>query len=169
MKYFVLILFFLPSLSFGALSITQASSTHALGFDAVGDFTGLSEVRIFAPGTPAVNYARTYACAVFSYPSFHPNVATNNLSFSIRPSQLFNNNSTASTPSATYINYYNCFTNGVHTVGIFSNSGATSASASDTIYLEQLPLDYKWTFVLLFLIGALLAVLRPVISKLTLR
>lgn len=169
MKYFVLILFFLPSLSFGALSITQASSTHALGFDAVGDFTSTTaELRIYAPGAPAT-YPRNNACAVFTFNHFHPGFSTNNVNFSIRPQRVQGINLATAMATVTNLDTYQCKVNGVYTVGIFTNAAATSALSSDTIYLEQLPLDFKSTFMLLFLIGALLAVLRPVISKLTLR
>lgn len=167
MKFFLFLLFFIPSLT-NAFNIVQASSTHALGFDIeLVDFAPASEIRVFY-GTPA-SYTRINACSVYSFNSFIAGSALNDLYIHIRPSILRNSNQVAVNNTTNYVNYYNCSTRGTYTVGVFNNVSATSPISSDTIYLEQMPLDFKQVFMLLFLIGALLAILRPLISKLTLR
>ena len=169
MKYFfILLLFFFP-LTSHAFDVVQASSTHALGFDISDvDLSGIaSEIRVFAPGISV--YSRNNACAMFVAPFGLPNQDIDDNYVFIRPVSVSVNNYYHNNIVANIYAHYNCRQAGVHTVGLFTGAGDVSLDASDTIYLEQYPLDLRSLIILLFLVGAMLAVLRPVISKLTLR
>lgn len=173
MKYLFLIPFFFFPLTAHAFNVIQASSTHALGFDIEDiDLTGISsgEIRVYAPGSRGT-MNRSTSCATYSFTTMNPSGDNNDIFVSIRPqNQMYVPFTTsANFTTAQVLNFYNCIARGTHYVALFSNISDTSAEASDTIYLEQYPLDLRSTIILLFLVGAMLAVLRPVISKLTLR
>lgn len=174
MKYlFLLIAFTIPSITFGAFNVIQSSSTHALGFDIEDiDLTGISsgEIRVYAPGSRGTTN-RSTSCATYSFTTMNPSGDNNDIFVSIRPqNQMYIPfTTTANFTTAQVLNFYNCIARGTHYVALFNNITDTSPEASDTIYLEQEALDHRSVFVIIFLIGALLAVLRPVISKLTLR
>lgn len=170
MKYLFLIpFFFFPLTAHGAFNVVQASSTHALGFDISDvDLSGTaSEIRVFPPGISV--YSRNNACAMFVAPFGLPNQDIDDNYVFIRPVSVSVNNYYQNNIVANIYAHYNCRQAGVHTVGLFTGAGDVTLDASDTIYLEQYPLDLRSLIILLFLVGAMLAVLRPVISKLTLR
>lgn len=169
MKYLFLIPFFFFPLIAHGFEVVQASSTHALGFD-ISDVdlsSTASEIRVFPPGISS--YSRTNACAMFIAPFGLPNQNIDDNYIFIRPSMVTVNNFNLNNLVAGVYAHYNCRLSGVHTVALFTAAGSVTPSASDTIYLEQYPLDLGSTIILLFLVGAMLSVLRPVISKLTLR
>lgn len=172
MKYlFSLFLFFFLPFSAHAFNVVQATSTHALGFDIEDvDLTGSTmEIRVYPPNTST--YSRTLACAFLTAPyAVNAQSGINDIYLQVRPRQIYHSAITGfSSLTGGSMLQYGCLQRGIHTVALFDSNTDTSPNVSDTIYLEQNSLDLSSTIILLFLVGAMLSVLRPVISKLTLR
>jgi len=161
---------FLPTYAFASLTVSVDRSTHALGFDVLlTNASSSSEVRIFPPySTGPRDNTRGSACAWFVSPTYNWNTIASTALLQIRPSAFPNAHYVGTSATLAQYNYY-CFSSGVHTVALFSGPTSTSTISSDTIYLEQYPLDFRSVFMLIFIVGALLAILRPIIKTLTLK
>lgn len=164
-KYlFIIPFFFLPlSVNAGILgtpTLNVASTTHKIGFtiqnlNIVG--TPTEEIRIY-PAFSTISTVRTNACLVIPIAQTMYNGSSN--SITIRPYDFIVSSSSN----------YRCYANGYYSVQIYLNNTTTSPVLTvGTIYMEQFPLDIRSTFMLMFLIGGLLAILRPLILKLTLK
>lgn len=165
-KYLFIIPFLLfPFFAHGAITgspkLNVASSTHSIGFT-IYDFTvtGVNptdEIRMYP-----INYtgSLTSANSCYVYQLWRSMAGSGSISLTIKPDTFLLSNS--GTP-------YRCLANGYYYIYFFPSSTSTSPTYSLTIYLENYPLDIRSTFMLMFLIGGLLAILRPLILKLTLK
>lgn len=164
-----LVFLFLPAHAFASLNVLQTRSTHALGFDvSILSTSALGEIRVYASSSAPV-YSRGTACAIYSTVSFNPNATTTSTTLNIRPQLITPSQFIVSSISNSPLSFYSCTAVATHTVALFSSPTDTTPDFSDTIYLEQFPLDFRSVFMLIFIVGALLAILRPIIKTLTLK